>query len=204
MNYAELEQAWRSPLNRLTPAEIAALHARLTGDLRRRRRGTALFLAVVIGGLTLITGRFAWWMIGPGRAEFDPVREWGAVTFLCLPWLAAVGLAVAYWRHRSRHPDLSAPLAGIVRALLDENRVARSRCRAVAWLQGTALILLPVVVWQLRAAGKAGDEILVPAFVIWPLIAGGVLFGLRRHVRRTLEPRRLELEGLLGEWERVK
>jgi hypothetical protein len=59
------------------------------------------------------------------------------------------------------------------------------------------------VVGQLRATGKAGDEILWPAFVGWPLLAGAILAALWWQDRYRLLPRRHQLEALRQELERA-
>jgi hypothetical protein len=79
--------------------------------------------------------------------------------------------------------------------------MSRSRVKSAAILHGVILVLLPLVVWQLRAVGKAGDEILLPAFVLWPLLAAGILFAMYWHYTRKLLPRKRELEGLLKSYE---
>jgi peptidoglycan/LPS O-acetylase OafA/YrhL len=87
-------------------------------------------------------------------------------------------------------------------ALLDEIAMARARLKVVASLHGATLVLLPLVVWQLRKTGKAGDEILWPAFVGWPLFAVGILVALWWYDRSRLRPRQRQLEALHREYER--
>ena len=134
------------------------------------------------------------------RGQIDFAREWGAVLFLLLPWVGVIAIA----RHLSRHDrehGAARTIADGLRALLAENRVSRLRLRIAAGLHLAALFMLPVVVHQLRAMNKTKDEILLPAFVLWPLIAAGILAALWRHDRRKLEPRRRELEELLKSYE---
>jgi hypothetical protein len=73
--------------------------------------------------------------------------------------------------------------------------------KIVLLLHGLVLLVLPVVVLQLRAAGKAGDEILVPALVLWPLLAAGIGGALLYYHRRRLLPRKRQLEALLAAYE---
>jgi hypothetical protein len=201
MNFADLEKTWRSPLNRPDAAALERMKQSFLNEHDRRRRANKRFLLIVGAVLTVITLRFlgaALWSRGPGQVDF--AREWGAVLFLLIPWAGVIILA----RHLSRH-DRAHGRAGTIadglRALLAENRVSRWRLRVVAGLHGAGLLVLPVVVYQLRAVGKAGDEILVPAFLIWPLIVAGILAALWWHDRRKLEPRRRELEELLKSYE---
>ena len=84
-----------------------------------------------------------------------------------------------------------------MRALLDENRLSRTRLKLIAALNGVMLLVMPFIVVQLRAAGKAGDEILMPAFVLFPALMVFVFVVLLLRYRRTLLPQKRELETLL-------
>jgi hypothetical protein len=88
-----------------------------------------------------------------------------------------------------------------VRALLDENRLERARFKTVSWLQATTLVVPLLIVVQLRAVGKAGDEILIPAFVFLPAIIIAIFAGSSFRYRRRLLPRKRELEALLASYE---
>ena len=54
-----------------------------------------------------------------------------------------------------------------------------------------------IIVHQLRAVGKAGDEILVPAFVIWPAYVALMAAWFGWYYFRRLLPRKRELEELM-------
>lgn len=199
MNFADLEKMWHSPLNRADPSALEHLKIEFVADHDRRRRNQKRFLFLVAAVLTFLTLRFLGFALRPETVPsgFNPAREWGAVLLLLLPWGGAAFLARQLSRHDRTHGEPAPSLAGSVRALLAENRMSRTRLKAMAWLHGATLLALPVVVYQLRATGKAGDEILVPAFVIWPLIAAGIFLGLWWHDRRKLQPRQHQLEALL-------
>jgi hypothetical protein len=203
MNFADIENTWQSPHNRPSQAQIQIMKDRFAADLRRRRRGLWVFLAIVFGWLTVITVLVAINVLSPGPEgqRIDVSREWGAILFLTVPWVAVVLIARRALRHGREHGDPSASIAASVRASLDENAMSRSRVKIAAILHGVILVLLPLVVWQLRAVGKAGDEILLPAFVLWPLLAAGILFAMYWHYTRKLLPRKRELEGLLKSYE---
>ncbi|HUG10967.1 MAG TPA: hypothetical protein VMM36_08130 [Opitutaceae bacterium] len=203
MNFADIENAWQSPHNRPSQAQIEMMKNEFATDLRRRRRGLWIFLSIVFASLTVITVLAAINVVTPGPAErrIDVSREWGAILFLTVPWVAVIFLARRALRHGREHADPSASIAASVRASLDENAMSQTRVKTAAILHGVILLLLPLVVWQLRAVGKAGDEILVPAFVLWPLLAVGMLFGMYWHYTRKLLPRKRALEELLKSYE---
>lgn len=106
-------------------------------------------------------------------------------------------------RSERENPASVRSVGEAVRTLLDENTAARAGLKVVAGLIGATLVLLPLVVWRLRATGKAGDEILGPAFIGWPLVAGAILAALWWHDRSQLRPRQRRLEALGHEYERL-
>lgn len=203
MNFAEIENTWRSPLNRPDPATLDHMKNAFIAEHDRRRRGQKLFLFWLGTVLTFLTLGFAFRVIRPDplKPGIDFAREWGAVLMLLLPWGALVVLARRFSRHDREHGHPASTLAGSLRALLDEVRASRTRLRIVAWLHGATLLVLPLVAYQLRAVGKAGDEVLVPVLVLWPLIAAGIGAGLWWRDRRKLRPRQHELEALLKSYE---
>lgn len=200
MNSADLERAWRSPRNTAEPAALAAARDRLLADLKRRRRARRLFLALVLGALTLLTvrGALATWP-RDGTAAINPGRDWASLLFLALPWAGFAVLMRQMLRDERRHRHAGDAIGDTVRALLDENATTRAGLRVTAGLLGATLLLLPLVVVRLRATGKAGDEILWPAFLGWPLIAGAILATLWWQDRYRLLPRRRQLEALRQE-----
>jgi hypothetical protein len=196
MNSADFERAWRSPGNTAPPAVLAAAGERLFADLRRRQRARRLFLALVFGALLLLSARVALelWPRG-GTPTIHPARDWASLLFLAVPWTGFALLARQMRRHERGPGQASEAIGDTVRGLLDENATAH------AGLLGATVLLLPLVVWQLRATGKAGDEILWPAFVGWPLVAGTLLAALWWQERFRLRPRRRQLEALLRDLE---
>ena len=203
MNFADIEQTWRSPHNRPPAAELEQHKMKLIADLRRRQRGFVIFISLVLTILVVLTAMIAWQLVWPdsARSRMDFSQEWGVLPILALPWAAAIHFARQYRRHRAGHAHYDRSIHASVRALLDENRLSRTRVKIAASLHGVFLLVIPLVVYQLRAVGKAGDEILVPAFVLWPLIAACISLALIYHYRRKLLPEKRELEGLLSAYE---
>lgn len=204
MSYDELEKAWRSPRNTIEVGILAAAQQGFLTDLARRRRGTRVFLTLTLGALTLLTARVAvsaWPQ--EGRPLIGLTRDWASLLFLTLPWLGVGLLFRRALRHERAHPAPGMSVRDALLALLDETAMARTRLKIVAGLHGATLALLPLVVWQLRATGKAGDEILWPAFVGWPLIAVAILAALWWYDRSQLQPRQRQLVALSREHARA-
>jgi hypothetical protein len=200
MNFAEIENTWRSPHNRLNPAELEKNKMQLIAELRRRRRATIGLLGVTFLPLAFVTGRLVLHLLHAeaGRDPVDLATEWGVVPFFLLPWIGWLSMVALYRRHRARHLNYDQSIRASVQALLDENRTERTRCKVIGGLLIASVAALPIVIQQLRAVGKAGDEILVPAYVIYPgyviLMVGWTIW----HYRRKLLPRERELEELLN------
>jgi hypothetical protein len=203
MNFAEIEHMWRSPQNQPTAAQLEELKMKFVTDLNQRHRASVAFLSFVGIALIFFTGKIVLHLFWPS-AGTDPVnlaREWAIIPFFALPWIGWGLLLRRYRRHRRHHPDYARSIDSSVRALLDENRLERARYKTVAWLQLAAVLVLPFIVFQLRAVGKAGDEILMPAFVVFPGIVLAIFIWSTSRYRRQLLPRKRELEALLAAYE---
>lgn len=57
MNFADIENMWRSPLNRPALEQIEKDKMQFATELRRRHRGFVIFLTWIFTVLTLLTGR---------------------------------------------------------------------------------------------------------------------------------------------------
>jgi len=203
MNFADIENTWRSRHNRPSAAELEEMKMKFATDLRARRRTFSIWIAIVLGALAVFTVRLAWFIVAPapGQDGFDLGREWGALVLFALPWCAGIFFLRRFLRHRAQHADYARSIAASVRAALDENRLAQTRTKVVSVLLIATALLLPLIVHQLRAVGKAGDEILLPAYVLFPAFVVIELLVLRYYLRRKLVPRQQELEAVLRDYE---
>lgn len=202
MNFADIENTWRSPHNRPSAAELEKQTMKLIDELRRSRRTSRGLLWLTAVPLVLLTGRLLLHAIwpSPGLDRLDLAREWVVVPFFLLPWVGWLLFWRSQRRHEAAHADYAQSIQAGVSALLDQNRREGARSHLVAALLLLSVPLVGGVVWQLRMVGKAGDEILVPALVIYPayvvLTVAWIAFD---HLRKNL-PRRKELEALLAEY----
>ena len=196
MNFDDIRKAWQSPLNRSSAAELQKAKLNFITDLRRRRRGNLLFLALVLGLLLFLTGLLGSHLLWPqpGTKEVDLAREWAVLPFFALPWLGWLYLVHAHCRHHAGHRHYDHSIRAGLSALLDENQSQIRRYKFIGILLVISALLLPLIVSQLQEVGKAGDEILVPALVIFPTYVAGVLIWSAVYYRRRLLPRKRQLE----------
>jgi hypothetical protein len=202
MNFADIEKTWQSAANRPAADQLEKQKMKIIDELRRSRRAQRGLLWVSAIPLVLITARLVLHALWPDPAldRLDLAREWVIVPFFLLPWIGWFLIWRSQRQHEARHGGYAQSIQASVTALLDQNRREGLRSRVVAALLLISLPLIGGVVWQLRAVGKVGDEILIPAFVIYPayvtLMVGWISW---EHARKTL-PRRKELEGLLADY----
>lgn len=203
MNFADIENLWHSSQNRPDAAEMEKQKMKFVAILQKRRRAARVLLGLTAIPLVYLTWKVASHLIwpSPGLDPVDLRREWAIVPFFFLPWIGWLVMLGFYRRHHARHPAYDVSVQASVRALLDENRTEERRNYWVAAVLLASLVLLPVVIGQLRAVGKAGDEILLPAYVLYPTYVAGMVAGTLYHVRRKLLPRRRELEALARSYE---
>lgn len=202
MDPADLDHLWRSPHNQPSAAQLEEDRMTFITDLRRRHRGFVVFMALVFAALAIPTAQLIYHLLAsaPGTDHVDVRREWGVLAALAMPWAAWAFFIIQYRRHRAAFPDGDTSIRASVQALLDDNRMARGRNVMVGALQAGFVVVLPLIVRQLKAAGKAGSEIDVTLIVV-PAIFGAILLGLIWNHQRTLLPRKRELEALLKSYD---
>lgn len=203
MNFDDIQKTWHSPLNRPDRAELEKLKMNMIADLRKRRRSHLGLLLITLIPLLFVSLKIGHHLVAPDPS-LDPVslsREWAIVPMFVLPWVGWLIMARLQQTHHRKHADYDRSLQASVAALLDDNRVERLRYRIVTALLIISVPALALVVYQLRSVGKAGDEILIPALVIYPLYILGVVLGCSYYYRRRMLPRKHELESLMAQYE---
>jgi hypothetical protein len=203
MNFDEIESVWRSPHNQPSATQLEQHKMKLVTELRRRHRHSRGLLWITAVPLLFISFkiiRHALWP-DPSHTPLNWEREWAVLPFLTLPWLGWFMMLRLYLRHHRRHPDYDRSISASVAASLDENRTERTRYKVITGLLAGSIPLLLLVVEQLRAVGKAGDEILLPAFVIWPAYVALMVAWFGWYHFRRLLPRKRQLEELAQSYE---
>ena len=200
MNFDEIQQTWLSPQNQPSAAQLETDKMKFLAELTRRRRGSVLFMGWILLVLGFLTTKVLIQLFWPDPSidRIDLKQEWGVLLLFALPWLGLILFYRQYRRHRTQYQNGDRSIGDSLRALLDENQIAQAQGKWVARLNGAMLVLVPLLVYQLRAAGKAGDEILVPAFVLLPALLLGIHAAMRWHRRHRLQPRQRQLEALLA------
>jgi hypothetical protein len=198
MSFDDIQKTWQSPHNRPDTAQLEKDKMKFVTDLRRRRRGNLFFLGLVFSLMAFLTGKLALHLLWPEPAleKVDLSREWAVIPFFALPWVGWLFMVRLHWRQYVRHPRYERSIGASVSALLDENGAERTRYKFIAGLLIASVAAMPLIVYQLRSVGKAGDEVMIPALVIYPVYVVGVLIWAVFHDRRKLLPRKRELEAL--------
>lgn len=199
MNLDEIESVWRSPHNRPPATELEQHTMKLVADLRRRHRAHRGLLWITFIPLALFTAQVARHVLWPDPAldRVDLNREWAVLPFFALPWAGWLLLLRLHRQHLTRHPNYDQSINASVAASLDENRTERTRYQIIAGLLVASIPLVMLIVHQLRAVGKAGDEILLPAYVGWPVYVALMVGWFTWYYFRRLLKRKRELEDLL-------
>ena len=172
-------------------------------ELRRRRRDSLGLLVISFLPLAFLTYKLLAHAVAPaaGSRALNLVDEWAVVPFFALPWIAWLVLLRQFVRGPRPRGD-QAPISATIAALLQDNRKQRTFYKIVGAVLLASALMLPLIVHQLRGVGKMGNEVTIPAFVLYPLYVAGVLIWAVRYDRRTLRPRGHELEALLQAYER--
>lgn len=202
MSYDEIEKTWHSPLNEPSRAQLEKDKQAFTKTLRKQHHGLIIFCTLTFAALAFITLKILFHTISPDPKldNIDFAREWGIIPFMALPWVGWGYMVRQLRRHLAKHENYEVSIQSSLRALLDENRMARMRAKFIAGLMVATMLVLPLVIQQIKAVGKAGNEINA-MYVLAPAVFAAVLVGMVYNYRRTLVPKRAELEQLLQSYE---
>jgi len=203
MNFDEIESVWRSPHNQPSASEMEKHKMKLISDLRRRHRASRGLLWFTFLPMAFFTTKVVLQVLWPDPAldRVDLTREWAVIPLFALPWAGWFIMLRLYRQHQKRHPDYERSINASVLASLDENRTERTRYKIIAALLIASIPLVVLIVRQLRAVGKAGDEILMPAYVGWPVYVVLIVGWFGWYYLRRLLPQKRQLEALVQSYE---
>lgn len=192
---SELQILWQSSANTPAPELLEQHRQHLLQRLKQRYRTFWWVTGLASFWLGLLLVKLGFFLRAGGPMNWR--QEWGSVLGLMLPMAVLALFWSQQWKHYRRHSNPGLHIRASLSASLDEIRLGRLRLRVIALMHLILIVLMPVIVLQLQAAGKAGKEILVPFLVILPALLGLILLALWRHDSRTLRPRERELKQLL-------
>lgn len=203
MNPPDLATLWNSPANRPHPAAWDAMLSKIRDRQRRRRR---LFLGVLITAsiqtILLIVSLTIRGFGGSGGIDGlvgSLSREWAAVFLLGLQTAAVVRFWILHGKGDRLAPGAGENLRAGLEILWRENRRTCARQKTIAALLAVMAASMPLVVNQLQAAGKAGEEIRLPFLLGVPVLAVAVILGMAWHFLKILGPEGRALNEQLAE-----
>ena len=152
MTFDDLVPAWSSASNSPDPAQIDRYKTSIVRRLDKDHRDFVFHVGMA-GALTLLlAGGFIQYLRDGGAFDFR--NEWASLVFLLLPIGVAAIFLRSYLGHRRRHARYDLSIAAALRAMIDENRLARLRLRVSMGVLTAAMALVPVVTYQLQLVGK--------------------------------------------------
>lgn len=201
MTFDDLVPAWTSASNAPDPAQLDRYKASVVRRLEGDHRAFLWHMGMATGSTLFLAGGFVQYLRSGGAFDFG--NEWASIVFLLLPFGIAVAFLRGFIRHRRRHPRYDLSIVAALRALLDENRLARLRLCVSMGVLTVAMALTPLMTHQLELVGKqrpheaasmlavfAAAYVLAMAVMIW-------------KYRRRLLPENARLRELFRSYERA-
>jgi hypothetical protein len=199
MTYDDLVPVWRSPGNAADPSQIERYKASIVSRLGKEYREFLWHIGAVAALTIFLAGGFVQYLRSGGA--FDLQREWGAIVFLLLPIGVAAIFVRGFVKHRQQHPRYDLSILDALRALIDENRLARARLRVSMGVLTLAMALLPVITFQLQLVGKQRPHEAASMLVVFGAVYVFAMAGQIWKYRRRLLPENARLQALFRSYE---
>lgn len=201
MTFDDLAPAWNSASNAPDPAQLDRYKASVVRRLEGDHRDFLWHVGLATGSTLFLAGGFVQYVRSGGA--FDFATEWASIVFLLLP----IGVAVAFLRgfiqHRRRHPRYDLSIVAALRALLDENRLARLRLRVSMGVLTVAMALTPLMTHQLQFVGKQRPHEAASMLAIFAAAYAVAMVVMLWKYRRRLLPENARLQELFRSYERA-
>lgn len=152
MTFDDLVPAWSSASNAPDPAQLDRYKTSVVKRLDQDHRDFLWHIGMAAGLTIFLAGGFVQYLRSGGA--FDLRNEWASLVFLLLPIGVAAVFLRGFIQHRRRHPRYDLSIVAALRAMLDENRLARLRLRVSMGVLTVAMALVPLVTHQLELVGK--------------------------------------------------
>ena len=198
MNFADIEQTWRSPPNRPDVGQLETEKMNVVQTLHRRDRGFAIGLTLIFSALIVITATIVRKEIVGTVPVMDYGREWSVLLLLSLPWLGALWMVRRYRRQLAQQGDYTRSIAASVRALVAQNRFAQARARIILVLQAVCVPILALVIHQLQDVEKMRPHEAASAAALFGMVLTISFVGVWWNYARRLRPEQRRLETVLA------
>jgi len=199
MTFDDLDPVWSSSRNQPDPEQLERHKASIVSRLGKEYREFLWHVGAVAALTLFFAGGFVQYVRSGGA--FDLQREWGAIVFLLLPIGVAALFVRGFIRHRKEHPRYDLSILDGLRALMDENRLARARLRVSMSVLTLAMALLPVITYQLQLVGKQRPHEAASMLVVFGAAYVVSMAWQLWKYRRRLLPDNARLQDLLKSYE---
>jgi len=200
MTFDDLVPVWRSARNQPDPVQLDRYRASIVSHLGKEYRQFLWHVGMVAAATLFLAGGFVQYVRSGGAFDFR--QEWAAIIFLLLPIGVAAAFVRGFIRHRQEHPRYDLSILDALRALIDENRLSRTRLRLSMSVLTVAMALVPVVTYQLQLVGKQRPHEAASMLVVFGALYVASMIGQIWKYRRKLLPENARLQELLGSYDR--
>jgi MFS family permease len=200
MTFDDLIPAWHSSRNAPDPAQLEQYRANVVNRLGKEYRDFLWHVGTATALTIFLAGGFVQYLRSGGA--FDWQHEWAAIVFLLLPVGVAAIFLRGFIRHRRQHPRYDLSILDALRALIDENRLARVRLRVSMGVLTLAMALTPVVTHQLQLVGKQRPHEAASMLVVFGLAYVAAMAWQLWKYRWKLLPENARLQKLFGSYGR--
>jgi len=199
MTFDDLVPVWRSARNQPDPAQLERDKAGIVSHLGKEYREFLWHVGLVVALTIFLAGGFVQYVRSGGA--FDWQREWASIVFLLLPIGVAALFVRGFIRHRQQHPRYDLSILDGLRALIDENRLARARLRVSMTVLTLAMALVPVVTFQLHLVGKQRPHEAASMLAVFGVAYVVAMAWQVWKYRRRLLPENARLQKLIRSYE---
>jgi hypothetical protein len=200
MTFDDLAPAWNSASNAPDPVQLDRYKSSIVKRLNDEHRDFVWHVGMAAVMTIFLAGGFVQYLRSGGAFDFR--NEWASIVFLLLPIGVAAIFVRGFITHRRRHPRYDLSIAAALRAMLDENRLARLRLRVSMSVLTVAMALVPVVTHQLQLVGKQRPHEAASMLAVFGLAYVAAMGWQVWRYRWKLVPENARLRVLLGGYEK--
>jgi hypothetical protein len=201
MTFDDLVPAWTSASNAPNPAQLDRYKTSVVRRLDADHRSFLWHVGMATGSTLFLAGGFLQYLRSGGAFDFG--SEWASIVFLLLPFGVAAAFLRGFIQHRRRHPRYDLSIAAALRALLDENRLARLRLRVSMAVLTVAMALTPLMTHQLQLVGKQRPHEAASMLAVFGVAYALSMALMTWKYRRRLLPENARLQELFRSYERA-